>query len=271
MNITILIRGGGELASAVIHKLKNSGFRVVVCDLEDPSCVRRTVSFCNAIYEGDWEIEGVTSRRIHSLEAIEPTLNQGLIPVLTIPDREVVDYLLPDVFIDATLSKRTPNYDRAWAPLVIGLGPGIEAGKHADVVIETQRGHYLGRLIHEGEAIANTGIPGTIAGINKDRVLRAPCVGKTKNLREIGDIVEADDIILTVDGEPVRTIISGVVRGLIADGFQVKKGQKIGDVDPRGDDDYCQTISDKGRTIAGGVLEAILAHHARGGFLSIDA
>ncbi|NLA70867.1 MAG: EF2563 family selenium-dependent molybdenum hydroxylase system protein [Clostridiaceae bacterium] len=268
MNITILIRGGGDLASAVIHKLKNAGMRVVVCDLTAPSCVRRTVSFCNAIYEGDWEIEGVTARHIESLEAIEPALIQGLIPILTIPDREVLDYLKPDVFIDATLSKRTPNYDRTWAPLVIGLGPVIEAKKHADVVIETQRGHYLGRLIHEGEAITNTGIPGTIAGINKDRVLRAPRAGTTNNLHEIGDIVKAGDIILTVDNEPVKTIISGVVRGLIADRFQVKQGQKIGDVDPRGDTDYCRTISDKGRTIAGGVLEAILTHYTRDDLLS---
>lgn len=259
MKQTILIRGGGDLASALIHKLHQSGFQVIVCDLPSPSCVRRTVSYCNAVYEGTWTIEGVTSRYIHSLEEIGPAVRQGLIPLLTIPDRQVLDYLNPDVFIDATLSKRTPDYDTSWAPLVIGLGPGIEAGKDAHVVIETKRGHYLGRLIRQGEAIANTGIPGEIAGIDKDRVLRAPQAGITRNLHEIGDLVQEGDVILTVDDQPVRTLISGVVRGLIADGFQVKKGQKIGDVDPRGDADYTRTISDKGRTIAGGVLEAILA------------
>lgn len=259
MKQTILIRGGGDLASALIHKLHQSGFQVIVCDLPSPSCVRRTVSYCNAIYEGKWTIEGVTSRYIHDLEEIGPAVRQGLIPLLTIPDRQVLDYLKPDVFIDATLSKKTPDYDTSWAPLVIGLGPGIEAGKHAHVVIETKRGHYLGRLIHQGEAIANTGIPGEIAGVDKDRVLRAPQAGITRNLHDIGDLVQEGDVILTVDDQPVRTLISGVVRGLIADGFQVKKGQKIGDVDPRGDADYTRTISDKGRTIAGGVLEAILA------------
>ncbi|NLA95322.1 MAG: EF2563 family selenium-dependent molybdenum hydroxylase system protein [Clostridiaceae bacterium] len=263
MQHTILIRGGGDLASAVIHKLHQSGFRVVVSDLPSPSCVRRTVSYCNAIYEGSWTIEGLTSLHIHSLEDIEPAIRQGLIPVLTIPDRQVRDFLKPDVFIDATLSKRTPDYDTSWAPLVIGLGPGIEAGKHAHVVIETKRGHYLGRLIHQGEAIANTGIPGNIAGVDKDRVLRAPQAGVTRNLHGIGDLVAAGDVILTVDGQPVKTLIPGVVRGLIADGFNVKKGQKLGDVDPRGDADYTRTISDKGRTIAGGVLEAILAHLAK--------
>ncbi|HHX30724.1 MAG TPA: EF2563 family selenium-dependent molybdenum hydroxylase system protein [Clostridiaceae bacterium] len=258
MNLTILIRGGGDLASAVIHKLKNSGFRIVLCDLPAPSCVRRTVSYCNAIYEGDWEIDGVTSSLIQSLDEIEPALDDGLVPVLTLPDREVRDFLKPDVFIDATISKKTPDYDMSWAPLVIGLGPGIEAGRDAHVVIETKRGHYLGQLIHEGEAILNTGIPGNIAGVDKDRVLRAPKAGTASNVREIGDLVKAGDIILTVDGEPVRTVIDGVVRGLIAPGFKVHTGQKIGDVDPRGDQDYVRTISDKGRTIAGGVLEAIL-------------
>ncbi|HPX93087.1 MAG TPA: selenium-dependent molybdenum cofactor biosynthesis protein YqeB [Bacillota bacterium] len=260
MKHTILIRGGGDLASAVIHKLRQSGFRVVVCDLPSPSCVRRTVSYCNAIYEGDWTIEGVTSRHIRSLEEIEPAIRDGLIPVLTLPDRQVRDFLKPDVFIDATLSKRTPDYDLSWAPLVIGLGPGIEAGKQAHVVIETKRGHYLGRLVHQGQALANTGIPGNIEGVDKDRVLRAPREGVTRNLHEIGDQVVAGDVILMVGEVPVKTVISGVVRGLIADGFQVRRGQKLGDVDPRGDADYTRTISDKGRTIAGGVLEAILAH-----------
>ncbi|MDD4187101.1 MAG: selenium-dependent molybdenum cofactor biosynthesis protein YqeB [Eubacteriales bacterium] len=268
MRYTVLVRGGGDLASAVIYKLHNIGYRVIVSDLEKPSCVRRTVSYCNAIYEGDWEIDGLRSRYIQSLDQIEPTLEKGIIPVLTIPDREVLEFLHPDVFIDATISKREPDYSPDWAPLVIGLGPNIEAGKHADVVIETKRGHYLGQLIYEGEAIANTGIPGNIQGVDKDRVLRAPKAGVALNLHEIGDLVDKGEVILKVDGEPVKAIISGVVRGLIAPGFHVKKGQKIGDIDPRGDVDYVRTISDKGRTIAGGVLEAILHHfmtddHAR--------
>ncbi|NLA82628.1 MAG: EF2563 family selenium-dependent molybdenum hydroxylase system protein [Clostridiaceae bacterium] len=260
MKETILIRGGGDLASALIHRLHNAGFALVVCDRPQPSCVRRTVSYCNAIYEGDWEIEGLTARHIQSLDQIQETLKAGLIPVLTLEDRQVRDFLKPDVFIDATLSKRQPDYDMTWAPLVIGLGPNIEAGKDAHVVIETKRGHYLGRLIRQGLAAANTGIPGSIEGIDKDRVLRAPRAGKTENLHEIGDLVQAGDVILTVDGQAVKTLISGVVRGLIAPGFQVREGQKIGDVDPRADVDYVQTISDKGRAIAGGVLEAILAH-----------
>lgn len=259
---TVLFRGGGDIASASIYKLKKSGLRVVVCELEKPTCVRRTVAFCNAIYEGEWEIEGETSRHIYNLSDIEPTLDAGLIPVLTIPDRIVLDYLKPDVFVDGTISKKTPNYDTSWAPLVIGLGPRIMAGVHAHVVIETQRGHFLGRLIREGEAIADTGVPFVIGGHDADRVIRAPHEGTMMNRFNIGDHVQKCDTILTVDGTEVKAHVSGVLRGLIAPGHSVFKGQKIGDIDPRNEAIYCRMISDKGRTIAGGVLEAIASFYA---------
>jgi len=239
--LTVLIRGGGDLASAAVYKLKRSGMRVVVCEIARPTCVRRTVSFCNAIYEGDWEIQ---------------------VPVLTIPDREVRDFLKPDVFIDATISKKTPDYDTSWAPLVIGLGPSIVAGVHAHVVIETQRGHDLGSLIYAGEASPNTGIPGDIAGYQMERVLRAPRKGLACHHFRIGDHVNAGDTVMTVGGAEVKAAISGVLRGLIAPGLTVSEGQKIGDIDPRDNDRYCWSISDKGRNIAGGVLEAIMAFFA---------
>ncbi|MGI6156988.1 MAG: selenium-dependent molybdenum cofactor biosynthesis protein YqeB [Saccharofermentanales bacterium] len=260
MNLTVLMRGGGDLASAVIQKLYNTGCRVIVCDLEHPSCVRRTVAFCNAVYEGEWTIEGITARRVDTLDAIEPTLTEGIVPVTTLPDRDVRDAVKPDVFIDATISKRDPDYDRSWAPLVIGLGPAIEAGRHAHVVIETKRGHHLGRLIREGYATPNTGIPGTIIGFNKERVLRAPHAGTVTHIREIGDHVEQGDPILKVDETPVTAKIPGIVRGLIAAGYAAREGQKVGDVDPRNEEIACRTISDKGRNIAGGVLEAIVTH-----------
>ncbi|HNZ63605.1 MAG TPA: selenium-dependent molybdenum cofactor biosynthesis protein YqeB [Bacillota bacterium] len=260
--LTVLIRGGGDLASAAVYKLKRSGMRVVVCEIARPTCVRRTVSFCNAIYEGDWEIQGITSRHIEHLSAIEPTLKAGFVPVLTIPDREVRDFLKPDVFIDATISKKTPDYDTSWAPLVIGLGPSIVAGVHAHVVIETQRGHDLGSLIYAGEASPNTGIPGDIAGYQMERVLRAPRNGLACHHFRIGDHVNAGDTVMTVGGAEVKAAISGVLRGLIAPGLTVSEGQKIGDIDPRDNDRYCWSISDKGRNIAGGVLEAIMAFFA---------
>lgn len=256
--ITVLIRGGGDISSAVIHRLWNAGMRVIVCDLEMPSCVRRTVSFCSSIYEKEWTIEGVMSRYIDDIDAIEETLAENIIPVLTVPDHVVLKAVCPDVFIDATISKRKPNYDLSWAPLVIGLGPEITAGEDADLVVETQRGHYLGTLIKEGKALPNTGIPGNITGHTYDRVLRAPRDGDVVCLHQIGDLVNKGDPVLTVSGHPVCAPIDGVVRGLIAPGFPAKKGLKVGDIDPRGFEDHCYTISDKGRTISGAVLEAII-------------
>ena len=256
--ITVLFRGGGDLASAVIHRLWNAGMRVIVCDLEQPACVRRTVSFCNSIYEKEYTVEGVTARYIDGIDAIEETLAADIIPVLTVPDHVVLKALNPDVFVDATISKKKPNYDRSWAPLVIGLGPEITAGEDADIVVETQRGHYLGTLIREGKALPNTGIPGNITGHTYDRVLRAPCDGDVTCLHRIGDLVNKGDPVLTVSGEPVRAPIDGIVRGLIAPGFPAKKGLKVGDIDPRGFENHCYTISDKGRTISGAVLEAII-------------
>lgn len=263
----VLMRGGGDLASAVAYRLWRAGFRVVICDLAKPSCVRRTVSFCNAIIEDEWTIQGVTARRIDRPEAIEAAFADGVIPVTAVPDREILAYFRPDVFIDATLSKREPDYDRSWAPLVIGLGPAIEAGKHAHVVVETNRGHFLGSLIFEGEAAPNTGIPGNIDGFTDERVMRAPCAGTLRHVRDIGDMVEAGEVVATVGEAPVRAKIPGIIRGLIADGFNVRTGLKVGDVDPRGERRHCVTISDKGRNIAGGVLEAILAAAADGRFL----
>lgn len=256
--ITVLFRGGGDLASAVIHRLWNAGMRVIVCDLEKPACVRRTVSFCNSIYEKEYTVEGVTARHIDGIEAIEETLAANIIPVLTVPDHVVLKALSPDVFVDATISKKKPNYDRSWAPLVIGLGPEITAGEDADLVVETQRGHYLGTLIREGKALPNTGIPGNITGHTYDRVLRAPCDGEVACLHRIGDLVNKGDPVLTVAKEPVLAPIDGIVRGLIAPGFHAKKGLKVGDIDPRGFENHCYTISDKGRTISGAVLEAII-------------
>jgi xanthine dehydrogenase accessory factor len=265
--VTVLFRGGGDLASAVIHRLWKAGMRVIVCDLERPSCVRRTVSFCNSIYEKEWKIEGVAARYIDGIDAIEETLAADIIPVLTVPDQIVLKALNPDVFVDATISKKKPNYDRSWAPLVIGLGPEITAGVDADLVVETQRGHYLGTLIREGKALPNTGIPGNIVGHTYDRVLRAPCDGDVACLHKIGDQVNKGDPVLTVSGEPVRAPIDGIVRGLIAPGFHAKKGLKVGDIDPRGFENHCYTISDKGRTISGAVLEAIINFFASHGSL----
>lgn len=263
----VLVRGGGDLASAVIHKLWRSGFKVLVYDLPFPSCVRRTVSFCNAIGEGQWEVEGVRGTFIKELSEIDECFARKEIPVSILPEQELLDYFRPDVFVDATVSKKSPNYDKSFAGLVIALGPNIMAGRDAHVVVETKRGHYLGSLIYEGFATPNTGIPGDVDGFTSDRVLRAPQAGRVQHIRAIGDTVEKGEPVCRVDDKLVAATVPGVIRGLIAQGYEARQGLKIGDIDPRNDIRHCYTISDKGRTIAGGVLEAILHHLAAGEYL----
>ncbi len=254
----VLILSGGDLATAIIQKLHRSGYQVLVRDLDNPKMVRRNVSISNAIYETEYKVEDITSRFVNTLDEAQNCFDKGIVPVVTIDEHILISEFKPDVFIDATLRKKQPDYDKNIADIVIGLGPSIEAGKHADVVIETNRGHDLGRLIFEGMAEENTHEPGNIGGFTSERVLRAPCDGQLEHICHIGDIVKKGDIITHVNGDPVRTQIDGVVRGLIHPSIYATKGLKLGDVDPRGNVEYVNTISEKGRNIAGGVLESIL-------------
>ncbi len=246
------------MASAVAHRLYRCGFQIIMTELEKPSMVRRKVSFGNCIFEGSWQVEGVESKRVRNLKEIQEALAKRKIPVVTDEKCEISQILNPDIIIDAILAKKNTGTDIKGAQVVIGLGPGFEAGKDVHAVIETMRGHDLGRVILKGAAQKNTGIPGPIQGITDDRVLRAPRAGVAKNILDIGSIVKQGDIVGSVAGLPVFAKIDGVLRGLIHDGLIATEGQKIGDIDPRGQIDYCNTISDKGRTISGGVLEAIL-------------
>lgn len=254
----VLIRGGGDLATAVIQKLNRSGFNVVVSEIESPKMVRRTVSFSNAVYEGDFVVEGLTSTYCRTPQDIISVLEAGKIPVLTCGEEAIEAVYRVDVFVDATLSKHKVDYTVEKAPIVIGLGPDIEAGVNAHFVIETARGHNLGRIITEGFAEPNSSTPGTIEGFTTERVLRAPCSGVLKTFFEIGDVVKANDVVMMVGDCPVVSQINGVIRGLIHKNVTIYEGLKIGDVDPRGNVANCHTISEKGRNIAGGVLEAIL-------------
>lgn len=254
----IVIKGAGDIASAVAHKLYRSGFLVVMTELEAPTCLRRPVSFANCIYEGEWMVEGVKAVRVHNQEEVLSTLKAGLIPVIVDETCRIKDQIGCNVLIDGILAKKntgTAIYD---APVVMGLGPGFIAGEDVDIVIETNRGHNLGRIIVEGEAEADTGIPGSIGGMTHERVLRAPLEGNLALIKEIGEMVEAGEGIAVVGEDTIIAPIRGMIRGLLREGHGVKKGMKIGDIDPRGRSEYVYSISDKGRCIAGGVLEAIM-------------
>lgn len=255
----IIIRGAGDIASGIAHRLFKCGFKVCLLDTANPLAVRRMVSFCEAVYDREKTVEGVTAICIKDPEQIFPTWQNGLIPLLIDPDNNTRHFLKPHVMVDAILAKQNIGTRMSDAPLVLGLGPGFRAGEDVDVVIETNRGHNIGRFILDGEAEPNTGVPGLIEGYSVERVFRAPRDGVFKLEKDIGDMVDAGEQVARVDNVPIMSQISGVVRGILRDGTPVKKGLKAGDVDPRGDKSYCFTISDKARALGGAVIEAILS------------
>jgi xanthine dehydrogenase accessory factor len=257
--LIVLIRGAGEMASGVIHRLHRSRFKVCMTEIAQPLAVRREVAFSEAIYEGKKEVEGVRAKLIFRPEEIEPTWKNENIPILVDPDaRKTRNFLKPDILVDAIMAKKNLGTQISDASLVIGLGPGFTAGKDVHLVVETNRGHHLGRVILKGSAEADTGVPGEIGGYTVERLLRTMKKGIFHPQKSIGERVNKGAVVAVVDDFPVMAKISGVVRGLLRDGVEVKKGMKVGDIDPRGKREFCFTISDKARAIGGGVLEAIL-------------
>lgn len=256
--LVVLIKGGGDLGSGVAYSLHRVGMCVLITELPQPLVIRRAVSYASAIYQGTATVEGVTAERVADLQGIEAAWAAGRIAVLADPRAEIARQLKPDVVVDATLAKR-PDYTRLdEASLVIGLGPGFVAGQHVHAVIETMRGHNLGRIITAGAAQPDTGIPDAVLGYTWERVLRAPAAGVFRAQSAIGEHVEAGQAVARVDEAPVVARIGGVLRGLLWDGLPVRPGQKVGDVDPRDVREHCFTISDKSRAVGRAVLEAIL-------------
>jgi xanthine dehydrogenase accessory factor len=256
--VTVLIRGGGDLASGIAWRLHVSGFKVLITEIARPMAVRRTVSFCEAVYDGRAEVEGVEALRTDHVHDVPAVWEQGKIPVLVDPEAESRRVIRPRVLVDAVLAKKNLGTTVSHAPLVIALGPGFLVGKDAHYVVETNRGHHLGRLLSSGAAQRNTGIPGPVQGITTERVLRASVDGLWENHKNIGDLLSRGDIVGMVQGRPVSSKIDGILRGLIRPGIFVSEGLKIGDVDPRKDRNACYTISEKALAVAGGVLEGIL-------------
>ena len=262
MEPLILVRGGGDLATGVIHRLHSAGFPVLVLEIPQPAAIRRQVSVSEAVYQGTATVEGMTARLIPDLSHLSQTLEAGEVPLLIDPEGACIPRLKPAVVVDAILAKRNLGTRRDMAPLTIALGPGFTAGEDVDFVIETMRGHNLGRILTEGPAQPNTGVPGLVGGVSGERVIHAEHTGVLRGRRVIGDLVEQGEPIAVISNEagefPVPASISGLLRGLIQDGFPVTKGLKIADIDPRtGEQKNCFTISDKARCIAGSVLELV--------------
>lgn len=299
-NLLIICRGAGDLATGIIHRLHRAGHRVIALETDYPAAIRRQVSFCEAVYDGSAVVEGVTARLVPALadaetdtetysgendtpaahivsekwdsSAIEAVLEAGEVPLLIDPKGESIALLKPDVVVDAIIAKKNLGTTIDMAPLVIGVGPGFTAGQDVHLVIESMRGHNLARIITDGMAQPNTGVPGNIAGFTSERVIHAPAAGYIHDVRKIGDIVQKGDEIARIYSDkesydnalseyvPVNATITGIIRGLIREGYYFRKGFKIADIDPRESEiTNCFTISDKARSIAGSVLEAVSA------------
>ncbi len=255
----IIVRGAGDIATGTIQKLHRAGFSVIATESERPSAIRRQVSLCEAVYEGSQTVEDITAMRADTLEEAWDILSQGKVAVMVDPSCALLEKVRPLALVDGILAKRNIGTTRAMAPVTIALGPGFAAGQDVDVVIETMRGHNLGRLLFQGSAMPNTGIPGIIGGFGRERVIYSPCAGTMVCQRKIGDTVRKGETIARIDGQPVPASIDGMIRGLLRDGFEVPAGFKIADIDPRESErENSFTISDKARCIGGGVLEAVL-------------
>jgi xanthine dehydrogenase accessory factor len=256
--LKVLVRGGGEMASGIAHRLHHCHTKVFVTEQPAPTTVRRTVAFAEAVYQGSQTVEGVRAVRISRPEEAHEAWAQSCIPLLVDPVAAAREVIQPQVVVDAIMDKRSAGTDLSYAPLVIGVGPGFTVGKNVHAIVESNRGHNLGRVFWNGRAEEYTGIPAPVSGYAEERVLRAPQRGIFHALHEIGDLVSPGDVVAEVDGLPIQARIKGMIRGLLRDGFVVEKEMKAGDIDPRGQREYCYLISDKARAIGGGVLEAIL-------------
>jgi xanthine dehydrogenase accessory factor len=266
----VLVRGAGDLATGVALSFFHAGFRVVMTELAAPTAIRRTVAFAEAVFDGEQTVERVSAARA-APDEVDAVLATGRIAVVVDPLSEVRAALRPLVVVDAILAKRNLGTTGAFAPIAIGLGPGFDAGRDVDAVVETMRGHDLGRLIFSGQAAADTGVPGDIGGRTVERILRAPRLGVVEHERRIGDLVRAGDVVLRVGGESVHAPFSGCLRGLIRQGIGVTAGMKIGDVDPRGERRFCFVVSDKARAVGRAALEAALIVGRERGMISVLA
>lgn len=263
-----VVRGAGDLATGIIYILKSFGFLVVATEIERPTAIRRTVALSEAVYEGRAIVENITGVRCGDPAQIDRALQRGFVPIVVDPQSRIIDDLHPDIVVDAIVAKTNLGTTIDMADIVVGIGPGFYAGRDVHAVVETARGHNIGRAIFDGMAEADTGIPGVINGYGIERVNHSPKEGVIRCLRQIGDSVQAGEAIAFVDDAPVRAKIGGTLRGIIRDGYRVTEGFKIADVDPRDVHDHCFTISDKARMVGFGALFAI--NHLSKGDCHVD-
>ncbi|HIX83363.1 MAG TPA: EF2563 family selenium-dependent molybdenum hydroxylase system protein [Candidatus Megamonas gallistercoris] len=254
----VLIKGAGDLASGIAWRLRRAGFNILMTEIAQPLTVRLTVSYSNAVYEGQTEIEGIKGILVHDYDEAQNVMKKGDIAVIVDEAANIKDEFKPNIIIDAIMAKKNIGTKIDDAPITIAVGPGFCAGKDCDYVIETKRGHFLGSVIECGEAIKNTGVPGNIGGYTVERIIRSNGAGIFKSVAKIGDSVKKGEIVAYTDDIPIYAQIDGIVRGMLHDGIMVTDKMKCGDIDPRAEKSHCFTISDKSRAIGGGALEAVM-------------
>jgi xanthine dehydrogenase accessory factor len=260
-NLVVLIRGGGEVASGVAHKLAHAHFQVCMTETSHPLAVSRGVAFCEAIYDDEKEVGGIIAKRVESADQMLEIWRENKLPIIVDPEASVKDVLKPQVLVDAIMAKRNLGTKITHAPLVIGLGPGFQAGRDVHIVVETNNSERLGRVILKGEAEEDSGVPIAIGGLTFNRVLHSSADGQFQTDKAIGDLVNAGEEVASVAGQPVKAEIGGIIRALLRSRTAVKKGAKLGEIDPSGDKEDCYTIRPRVRAIAGGVLEAIMMRY----------
>ena len=253
----IIFRGAGELASGAIRRLILAGFPVIALEMENPLCIRRTVSFATAVYDGESEVEGVRGKLFEIGDESLNGAKKSIAAIIIDPDGKSIDNLSPSILVDARMMKKNSDVTRKSAPVVIALGPGYTAPEDVHYVVETVRGHNLGRVISEGTALPDTGVPGKLGGESAKRVLRAPISGIFNSIVKLGEMVSEGEVVGELSGTEIKSELNGLLRGLLHDGVEVSEGMKIGDIDPRGIRDYMNSVSDKANAIAGGVMEAV--------------
>lgn len=254
----ILIKGAGDLASGIAWRLKRAGFDIIMTEIKQPLTVRLTVAYSNAVYEKEVTIENIQGKLVNSYEKAKEILAQDKIAIIIDEKAKIKEEYQPDIIIDAIMAKKNINTKIDDAPIVIAIGPGFVAGKDCDYVVETKRGHFLGKVIESGSAIKNTGVPGNIGGYTIERIIRANGAGIFKSVAKIGDFVHKGEIVAFVDDRKIVAQIDGIVRGMLHDDIIVTDKMKCGDIDPRAEKSHCFSISDKSRAIGGGALEAVL-------------
>ncbi|ADK30728.1 selenium-dependent molybdenum cofactor biosynthesis protein YqeB [Brachyspira pilosicoli] len=265
-NELVIVRGAGDLATGVVYSLYKAHFKVIILETHHPSAIRRKVALSEAVYDGKTKVEDIEAVLVKNYEeALNIIANKDYkeIPILIDPNCEILNHIKPTFLIDAIIAKKNLGTNKSMAKYTIALGPGFTAGKDCDIVIETMRGHNLGRMYLEGEAIPNTGIPGNIGGKEAERVIHASSDGIIENIKNIGDFVREKEVIAYInnDNKKIEVIapFEGLLRGIIRDGFKVHNGLKIADIDPRKSEyDNCFTISDKARNLGGAVLTAMM-------------